>query len=245
MIEVRDVTKDYGSTRAVDAVSFSVSQGEVVGFLGPNGAGKSTVLKMLSTWLRPTAGTLRVAGHDAVREPLAVRRRLGYLPEHNPLYDSMGVVEFLDFVGGMHGLAGARLAERRDWVSERCRLGDVLGKRIHQCSKGYRQRVGVAAALIHDPPVVLLDEPTHGLDPLQVEAFLEFVRGLGRDHAVLFSSHVLSEVVGVSDRVLAIQGGRLLLDASRAELDERARAAGSTLEAVLLEVVRDASGVAR
>ncbi len=240
MIQVERVTKRFGETRAVDDVSFRVSEGEVVGFLGPNGAGKSTVLRMLSTWLVPTSGTIRVAGHDAAADPLAVRASIGYLPEHNALYDTMRVDRFLRFIGRMHGLEGGRLAERVAWAVERCQLAAVLGKRIRHCSKGYRQRLGVAAALIHDPPVVLLDEPTHGLDPLQVALFLEFVRELARGHAILFSTHVLSEAAAVADRMLVIQRGRLLLDAPLDDLRERALRAGRTVEGELLELVRAA-----
>ncbi len=240
MISVEHVTKRYGATLAVDDVSFRVERGEVVGFLGPNGAGKSTLLRMLSTWLTPDAGTITVAGHDARREPLSVRRALGYLPEHNALYETMRVDRFLSFVGRVHGLAGARLAERTGWVVETCQLESVLAKKIQHCSKGFRQRVGVAAALIHDPPVVLLDEPTHGLDPLQVALFLEFVRALARTHAVLFSTHVLSEAVAVADRLLVIHAGRFLLDAPVSAVREHARAAGRTIEEELLELVRAA-----
>jgi len=240
MITVEHVTKRYGSTLAVDDVSFRVARGEVVGFLGPNGAGKSTLLRMLSTWLEPDAGTITVAGHDTRREPLGVRRALGYLPEHNALYETMRVDRFLAFVGRMHGLEGARLEERTAWVVEACQLEAVLAKRIQHCSKGYRQRVGVAAALIHDPPVVLLDEPTHGLDPLQVALFLEFVRRLAREHAVLFSTHVLSEAVGVADRLLVIHAGRFLMDAPVGEVRAHAAAVGRTIEEELLELVRAA-----
>ena len=240
MISVEHVTKRYGATLAVDRVSFRVERGEVVGFLGPNGAGKSTVLRMLSTWLVPDAGTVTVAGHDTVAEPLGARRALGYLPEHNALYDTMRVDRFLRFVGRMHGLDGERLAARTTWVIEACQLADVIGKRIQHCSKGFRQRVGVAAALLHDPAVVLLDEPTHGLDPLQVALFLEFVRELAREHCVLFSTHVLSEAVAVSDRLLVIHEGRILLYSPVGAMRERAGAAGRTIEAELLELVRAA-----
>jgi len=240
MIEVREVTKRYGSTLAVDRVSFRIGTGEVVGFLGPNGAGKSTVLKMISTWLPPDSGTITVAGLDVARESLGVRRSLGYLPEHNSLWESMRVDRFLRFVGRVRGVDGRRLAERTAWVVERCGLASVLGKRIHQCSKGYRQRIGMAAALIHDPQVILLDEPTHGLDPLQVETFLAFVRELAEGRAILFSSHVLSEVVAVSDRLLVIQEGRLLIDDAVPALLERATEAGRSLEQTLLDLVRSA-----
>src|SRR5262249_39699815 len=153
-------------------------EGEIVGFLGPNGAGKSTVLKMISTWLSPSSGKITVAGADVVTEPLAVRRSLGYLTEHNALYDGMRVRRFLEFMGKMRGLTGRRLREGFDGVVESCALGAVVEKRVDECSKGYRQRIGVAQALIHDPKVIVLDEPTHGLDPLQVVAFRDFIQSL-------------------------------------------------------------------
>lgn len=238
MIRVNEVTKRYGATLAVDRVSFAIEAGEIVGFLGPNGAGKSTLLKMMSTWLPPTAGSITIAGHDVVTEPLAVRQRLGYLPEHNALWDSMRVDRFLRFVGRIRGLAGALLEQRLAWAVGACSLDEVLGKRIQQCSKGFRQRIGVAAALLHDPPVILLDEPTHGLDPLQVVAFLDFVRALAPNRAILFSSHILSEVVAVSQRVLIIDHGVLLADAPLAELERAANERGCTIEDVVLDVVR-------
>ena len=242
MIRAAEVTKRFGSTLAVDRVSFSVAAGEVVGFLGANGAGKSTLLKMIATWLRPTAGRIEVAGHDTAREALAVRRAIGYLPEHNALWDTMRVEELLRFVGRVRGLEGARLRERMGWAVERCGLEEAAGKRVRECSKGYRQRLGVAAALLHDPPVLLLDEPTHGLDPLQVAAFLDFVRDLAAERAVLFSSHVLGEVVGVAERLLVIDRGRLCFDGPLSALEERARAGGRALEAAVLDVVRAGGG---
>jgi ABC-2 type transport system ATP-binding protein len=242
MIEVQSVTKSYGGVPAVDDVSFTVAPGEVVGFLGPNGAGKSTLLKLIATWHGPDAGTVRVAGFDTREAPLEVRRQLGYLPEHNAQWDNMGVDEFLGFIGRVHGLAGRALAERAAWVVERCELSSVLHKRIRQCSKGFRQRIGVAAALIHDPPVLILDEPTHGLDPLQVVAFRDFVREVanrpGAEKAVLFSSHILAEVAAISDRVLMIQAGRLVFDEPTAELVARATAEGVSLEELVLRDVR-------
>jgi ABC-2 type transport system ATP-binding protein len=238
MIQVNQVTKRYGPTLAVDRVSFEVKEGQVVGFLGPNGAGKSTLLKMMCTWLPPTEGTIRIAGHDVVAEPLAVRRSIGYLPEHNPLYETMRVDRFLAFVAEMRGLSAQRFAERRAWVVDQCRIGEILTKRVQQCSKGFRQRLGLAAAILHDPPVVLLDEPTHGLDPIQVAAFLEFVRGLARNHAVLFSSHVLAEVTKVSDRLIAINHGRLVIDEPVTNLRARARETDRSIEDLILDEVR-------
>jgi ABC-2 type transport system ATP-binding protein len=238
MIQVDQVTKRYGPTLAVDRVSFEVKEGEVVGFLGPNGAGKSTLLKMMCTWLPPTGGTIRIAGHDVRTEPLAVRRSIGYLPEHNPLYETMRVDRFLAFVAQMRGLPAKRFAERRAWVVEQCKIEEILTKRIQQCSKGFRQRLGLAAAILHDPPVVLLDEPTHGLDPLQVAAFLKFIRGLAKNHAILFSSHVLAEVVNVSDRLIAINDGRLLIDEAVSKLRTRAEESGRSIEDLILDEVR-------
>ena len=233
-------TRWYGSTLAVDNVSFQVRPGEVVGFLGPNGAGKSTLLKMISTWLPPSAGRILVGGHDVALEPLAVRRTLGYLPEHNSLYEIMRVDYFLGFVARIRGLRGQLLRERLDWAVEQCALQEVLAKRIQECSKGYRQRIGVAAALVHDPPVIVLDEPTHGLDPVQVMAFRRFLQGLREGRAILFSSHIVSEVAAISDRVLVINRGRLLADARVDELKRRAHEAVSDVEAVVLDMVAKA-----
>ncbi len=230
-------TRWYGSTLAVDKVSFQVRPGEVVGFLGPNGAGKSTLLKMISTWLPLSAGRIVVGGHDVAQEPLAVRRALGYLPEHNSLYEVMRVDRFLDFVARIRGLRGRPLRERFDWAVEHCALQEVLAKRIHECSKGYRQRIGVAAALVHDPAVIVLDEPTHGLDPVQVVAFRRFLQGLREGKAILFSSHILSEVAAISERVLVINRGRLLADARVDELELLAREKGTNVEALVLDVV--------
>jgi len=243
MIVVENVTKRYGSFTAVDDVSFRINAGEIVGFLGPNGAGKSTVLKMLCTWLRPTAGKITVDGHDVVAEALAVRRSLGYLTEHNALYETMPVRAFIDFVGKLRGLSGKALIQRREWVVEQCAIDEVMHKRVQECSKGYRQRIGVAAALIHDPRVILLDEPTHGLDPLQVVAFRDFIRGLSRDRAILFSSHNLAEVASISERLMVINRGQLLADTRLDDLNIQAAEAGQTLEDTVLDIVRGQKAV--
>jgi ABC-2 type transport system ATP-binding protein len=241
MIDVVDVTKRYGSLVAVEGVSFHVDAGDIVGFLGPNGAGKSTLLKMMCTWLPLTSGRITVAGHDVSRNPLEARRALGYLTEHNSMYETMRVDRFLRFVGRLRGVSGAWLEERMAWVGEKCSIEDVFKKRVNQCSKGYRQRVGVAAALIHDPHVILLDEPTHGLDPLQVVAFREFIRELAEGRAILFSSHNLNEVASISDRLLVINRGRLLVDESLQEMQERAASHGHDLESEVLGLVRSNS----
>ena len=245
MIEVRGVTKYYGDTLAVDGVSFSVGEGEIVGFLGPNGAGKSTLLKIISTWLPPTQGTVEVAGHDVRSASAQVRRALGYLPEHNALYDTMRVDRFLAFVGKIRGLRGGALTERIQWAVEACNLELVVRKRVNQCSKGNRQRVGLAAALLHDPPVIVLDEPTHGLDPLQVVHFLQFVKSLSEGRAILFSNHILSEVTAIAERLVIINRGQLLADTTLAELEERARERGVHLDEVVLDIVRSKQEVAR
>ena len=237
MIEVDHVSKHYGPVRAVNDASFKIAAGEIVGFLGPNGAGKSTLLKMMCTWLAPTEGHIRIDGHDTVKEALAVRRVLGYLTEHNALYDGMRVDRFLGFCGKTRGLSGARLKERMDWAVQACTLQSVLGKRVNQCSKGFRQRIGVAAALLHDPKVILLDEPTHGLDPLQVVAFRDFIRSLKPGRAILFSSHILNEVVTISDRVLMMNHGRLLADVPVGDLQARAKQSGADVERVILDIV--------
>ncbi|MCY2960775.1 MAG: ATP-binding cassette domain-containing protein [Planctomycetota bacterium] len=238
MIRVTEVTKRYGEHLAVDRVSFAVEAGEVVGFLGPNGAGKSTILRMLATSLAPTSGVVTVAGHDVAREPLAARAVCGYLAEHNPLFESMRVAEWLDFAAAVHGLEGARRKERREFVVDRCGLAEVLARPIKACSKGFRQRIGLAAAILHDPPVLLLDEPTHGLDPLQVVAFRDLVRELRPGRAILLSSHVLAEVAESSDRLLAIQRGRIVLDRTLTDLRASAGNAAGSIEAQVLAAVR-------
>ncbi len=237
MIDVQEVTRRYGQTLAADRVSFQVATGEIVGFLGPNGAGKSTVLKMISTWLPPTTGTVAVAGHDVQRQSLAVRRTLGYLPEHNAMYETMRVDRFLRFMGEIRSMSGGYLASRIEWVVDKCTLADVMRKRVNQCSKGYRQRIGLAAALLHDPKVILLDEPTHGLDPLQVVAFRDFIQELRPGRAILFSSHILAEVMAICERLLIINHGKLLADATVAELRAEAERDDCTLEQAVLKIV--------
>lgn len=240
MIQVENVTKKYGAVTAVDGVSFKLETSQITGFLGPNGAGKSTLLKMISTWLIPTAGRITVDGFDTQKEPLAVRRSLGYLPEHNALYDGMRVDRFLVFIAQAHGLSGARMKERIEWAVNACSIQPVLTKRCFQCSKGNRQRVGLAAALLHDPKVILLDEPTHGLDPLQVVKFREFLMQLREGRTIFFSSHILSEVLGISERVIVIQHGKLIHDGPVTELEKQARERKSDVETIILDTVRKA-----
>ncbi len=222
MIEVAALTQRYGGYTAVRDLSFKVEPGEVVGFLGPNGAGKTTTLKVVSAYLSPSAGRVTVAGCDAEGDPLGVRRALGYLPEHCPLYPEMLVRGFLEFVARVRGVERGARAAAVSRAAERCLLGDVLERPIGELSKGYRQRVGIAQALVHDPRVVVLDEPTHGLDPNQVLEVRALVRELGRERTVLFSSHVLSEVEATCRRVIVLNQGRLVADSALDDLRRRA-----------------------
>src|SRR4051794_14601471 len=181
MIQVENLTKDYGPARAVDKVTFNVRKGEVLGFLGPNGAGKSTTMKMLTCFLSPTDGRARVAGHDVFDESLEVRRRIGYLPEDTPLYRDMTVLEYLQFAAAMRGMPEDQSATRIHDVGTRCGLSDVAGKEVRELSKGYRQRVGLAQAMLHDPDILILDEPTSGLDPNQIVEIRSLIKEIGRE----------------------------------------------------------------
>ena len=243
VIRLESVTRTFGDLVAVDDVSFTVQRGEVVGFVGPNGAGKSTVLKMLATYLYPSAGTITVDGLDVVTEPLEVRRRIGYLPGDTPLYRDMRTDDFLRFVARARGLRGPELERQLERTIALCDIEPVLSRRLQQCSTGFRQRVGLAAALVHDPPVLLLDEPTHGFDPLQVMAFRELLDSLKEDRAILFSTHIIPDVEAVSDRVLIIHLGRLLGDGTMAQLADAAGSPGAGLEETFANLVRtDAAG---
>ena len=227
MVEIQHLTKTYGTQNAVDNISFSAGKGEIVGFLGPNGAGKSTTMKIATGYLPPTAGTVRVAGYDVLTNSLAVRRHVGYLPEHNPLYLDMYVHEYLEFIGSVHGLRGSNLRNRVAVLVGRVGLSREQNKQIGALSKGYRQRVGLAQALIHDPDVLILDEPTTGLDPNQILEIRQLIREVGEDKTVIFSTHILPEVTALCTRVLIISRGKLVADSPVAEL--AARAAGETV----------------
>lgn len=237
MIRVEHVTRSYGRVVAVDDVSFHVNRHEIVGFVGPNGAGKSTMLKMLSTFLAPDRGSISVGDVDVTVDPLEVRRQIGYLPGDTPAYGDMVVIDWLRFVAAAHGLRHAAAADALDRVIETCDVGPVLQMQIRQCSTGYRQRVGLAAALVHDPPVLLLDEPTHGFDPLQVMAFRDLLRDLRTTRAILFSTHIIADVEAVSDRVLIIDHGRLLADGALPALCDEAGLPAVSLEALFAHLV--------
>lgn len=227
MVEVNQLVKTYGQQNAVDDISFTAEKGEIVGFLGPNGAGKSTTMKIATGYLPPTAGTVRVAGHDVATDSLAVRQRVGYLPEHNPLYLDMYVHEYLEFIGSVHGLKGSNLRNRVAELVRRVGLSREQNKQIGALSKGYRQRVGLAQALIHNPDVLILDEPTTGLDPNQILEIRQLIREVSEDKTVIFSTHILPEVTALCSRVIIISRGKLVADAPVAEL--AARAAGETV----------------
>lgn len=211
-VVVSDLTKEYGSQQAVNHISFEVQPGHVVGFLGPNGAGKSTTMKIATGYLPPTSGTVEVNGFDVVKSPMDVRRNVGYLAEHNPLYLDMYVREYLEFIGSLHSLKGERLTSRVNEMVELVGLTLERKKKIGSLSKGYRQRVGLAQALIHDPPVLILDEPTTGLDPNQIVEIRQVIKNIGKEKTVIFSTHIMQEVEALCDRVIIINLGQLVAD---------------------------------
>ncbi|MGD8395210.1 MAG: ABC transporter ATP-binding protein [Candidatus Eiseniibacteriota bacterium] len=238
MIDVQGVTKCFGRLAAVADVSFRVERDEIVGFVGPNGAGKSTMLRMLATYLRPTRGAIHVAGFDTVGASLAVRRRVGYLAGDTPLYPRMRVDDFVRFVARARGLRGQQLERQLVRVVDLAGIAPVLDRRIAECSTGFRQRIGFASALVHDPPILVLDEPTHGFDPLQVLAFRDLLRELRDGRAILFSSHIIQEVQAISDRVLIIHEGRLLGDGTLPELAGQTGVDSGDLEEIFARLVR-------
>jgi len=238
MITVKSLSKRYARTVAVDHISFEVQKGQIVGFLGPNGAGKTTTMRILTCFLPPTEGTASVAGFDVLEQPMEVKKRIGYLPETPPVYPEMEVVEYLTFVGRLKGMSGPGLAKRLAEVSERCAIADVQTKLIGKLSKGYRQRVGLAQAIIHNPDVLILDEPTAGLDPKQINETRELIKSLAGDHTIILSTHILPEVEQTCEQVIIINKGKLVATDSVHNLQNRARGA----ESVLLEVeARDGS----
>ena len=209
-IQVKELTKIYGQQKAVDNISFSAAKGEIVGFLGPNGAGKSTTMKIITGYLLADGGTATVCGIDVKEKPLETKKKIGYLPESNPLYYEMYVREYLDFIGGIHEIKNRK--ERVEEVIATVGLTPESKKKISQLSKGYKQRVGLAAALIHNPEVLVLDEPTTGLDPNQIIEIREVIKKLGQNKTILFSSHILQEVEAICDRVIIINKGKLVAD---------------------------------
>ena len=223
MLEIRNLVKKFGPLIAVDDVSFTVGAGEVLGFLGPNGAGKSTTMKMITGFLAPTAGTAVICGHDIQTEPLAAKRQIGYLPEGAPAYPDMTAAEFLDFIAHIRGFRGAEARRRIAYIAELIHVADVLHQPIETLSKGYRRRVGVAQALLHDPAVLILDEPTDGLDPNQKYEMRGIIHALSPHKAIVISTHLLEEVEAVCSRAIIIARGRILADGTPADLAARSR----------------------
>ncbi len=213
-VSILQLTKVYGSQKAVDTISFEAKPGEVVGFLGPNGAGKSTTMKIITCYLPPTSGQVQVCGFNVIQSPMEVRRNIGYLPEHNPLYLDMYVHEYLQFIGSLHKLKGNTLNSRIKEMVNLCGLGREQTKKIGSLSKGYRQRVGLAQALLHNPQVLILDEPTTGLDPNQIVEIRQVIKEAGREKTVIFSTHIMQEVEAICDRVIIINLGKIVADSS-------------------------------
>lgn len=231
-IRVDKVSKVYGAQKALNGISFEVPSGQIAGFLGPNGAGKSTMMKILTAFLPPTSGTVQVAGHVVSEDPIAVKRIVGYLPEHNPLYLEMYVREFLAFMSKIHGMGRQSIEE----VIEQTGLASEAHKKIGALSKGYRQRVGLAHALLHEPQVLILDEPTTGLDPNQIVEIRSLIRSIGTDRTVLFSTHIMQEVELLCDRVIVLNKGTIVADEGIAQLKKR----GDSLEAVFQQLTSSA-----
>ena len=225
MISVKDLSKRYARNTVVDHISFEVERGQIVGFLGPNGAGKTTTMRMLTCFLPPSSGAATVAGYDVLEAPLEVKKRIGYLPEAPPLYLEMRTAEYLTFVGRLKGLSGAELRHRVDTVCDRCAVGDVKNKLLGKLSKGYRQRVGLAQAIIHNPDVLILDEPTAGLDPKQINETRDLIKSLAGDHTIILSTHILPEVEQTCEKVIIINRGKLVATDSVNNLQRRARGA--------------------
>jgi ABC-2 type transport system ATP-binding protein len=234
MIDVQGLTKYYGPIPALQEVSFRVEQGEVIGFLGPNGAGKSTTMRILTGFAPATRGSAKVAGYEVHADPLEVKRRVGYLPERVPLYEEMVVAGFLNYVAEVKGVPRAERRTEIERVMERCGLKDLSGRLIRNLSKGYRQRVGLAQALVGSPPVLILDEPTVGLDPRQIVEIRQMIKELGREHTVLLSTHILPEVAMVCERVIIINQGRVV---AQERLDSLGAGDARTLEQLFLEAI--------
>jgi ABC-2 type transport system ATP-binding protein len=238
MIEVNGLSKSYGDYQAVAGVSFSAQKGEIVGFLGPNGAGKTTTIRMLATYLPPTAGSAVVAGFNVVTQADEVRRRIGYLPENPPLYGEMTVREYLKFIAEIKGVARSEITRRVNEVMEQCFISDVSNKLCQHLSRGYRQRVGLAQAIIHDPEVVILDEPTSGLDPNQIIKIRQLIKSLGENHTVLLSTHILPEVSAVCSKVVIVNRGRVVMESNLSSLSRE-----KSLEQIFLESVSQEDAV--
>ena len=238
MIQISNLTKDYGVTRALDGVSFSVDSGEILGLLGPNGAGKTTTMRIVTGYLTPTAGTVRVQEMDVAENPLAVKRLIGYLPEFAPLYADMVVHDYLQYVGAVRRLDPNRRGARIRAMTELCGLGDVIHRPFRELSRGYKQRVGLAHAMLSDPDILILDEPTSGLDPNQIVEIRSIIKEAGREKTVIFSTHILSEAESTCDRIVIINRGRVVADGTAALVKARA-VSGMVVRLALLDAPLD------
>lgn len=223
MIQLTQVTKSYSGVKAVDNITVSIPSGQILGFLGPNGAGKTTTMRMITCYMPPTSGIIEVDGLDTAEHSLEVRRKIGYLPEMAPIYHDMNVVDYLDYVANLRHLEGDQRTRRIKSVIDHCGLGDVQGKYVGQLSKGYRQRVGLAQAMLHDPEMLILDEPTAGLDPNQIAEIRMLIKDLGREKTVILSTHILSEVQATCSRIVIINQGRIVADDTPQGLQASAR----------------------
>ncbi|MEZ4814154.1 MAG: ATP-binding cassette domain-containing protein [Bdellovibrionota bacterium] len=234
MIEVQKLVKNYGNHVALRSISFKVAKGEIVGLLGPNGAGKSTTMKILSGFMPATSGEVTVAGHNVLDNPLEVKRNVGYLPEHPPVYPELRVREYLDYVASLKQVPSSEIKAKVDFVIEKCGLKNRATQIIGTLSKGYQQRVGIAQALVHSPQVVILDEPTVGLDPVQIVEIRNLIKSLAEAHTVILSTHILPEVVMTCNRVLLINRGQILVDGS---VESLTKGSGESLEQAYLRIV--------
>ena len=232
MIEAKNLVKMYGEIRAVDDISFRVDRGEILGFLGPNGAGKTTTMRILSGFLPPTSGTAVIASYDILENSLEVKRRIGYLPEHPPLYQDMTVLSYLKFVTQIKGVPSKERPERTAWAMERCGLKEVGKRLIHNLSKGYKQRVGLAQAIIHRPDVLVLDEPTVGLDPRQIREIRELIKELSKEHTIILSTHILPEVTMICNRAVIVNRGKIALEGKISDLTRE-----RSLEEVFIDLI--------
>jgi ABC-2 type transport system ATP-binding protein len=240
MIEAKNLTKDYGTNRAANNVSFKVEKGDILGFLGPNGAGKSTTMKMLTGFIPPTEGTGSIGGHDIKEEPLEAKKLFGYLPESGPLYQEMTVIEFLSFIADMRGYGDKEAkAKVLDRALKVCHLLEVKNQTIETLSKGYRQRVGLAQAVLHDPPCLVLDEPTDGLDPNQKREVRKLIASMAKDKAIILSTHILEEVDAMCNRVIIITKGKVIVDSTPQKLKEAHP--GKSLEDIFCELTTAAA----